>query len=188
MKAAVCIASGPSLTIEDINLCMSTGRTVYAVSNVYTIAPDADVLYAADGDWWDLHEGVRSFKGERWCTDPLTCERWGLQHMPGTSSKVFAVEPPMAYGGHSGFQAINLAYLQGHRDIWLLGYDMGYEGKKHFFGEHPQKINRTSNYNAWLKHFKKAKPLMDSAGLTITNMTRQTVLTVFDRGDLCAFK
>jgi hypothetical protein len=112
-----------------------------------------------------------------------------LNYIPGTSNKIFALEPPIAYGKHSGFQAINLAFLHGHRDVWLLGYDMGYEpdSPKHFFGEHPQKINRVSRYDDWIEHFKKAKPIMDANGLTVVNLTRQTALDVFEKGDLCEF-
>ena len=189
MTGAICIASGPSLTEADLNLCRQSGRIIYVVNDVYKVAPWASILYAADGSWWDYHEGVPDFKGEKWSIDGACCARWDLNFIPGTSTKVFAIEEPIAYGKNSGFQALNLAYLQGHRDVWLLGYDMGHEPDedKHFFGEHPQKINRTSQYQDWIDHFRKAKPLMDKAGLKVTNMTRKTALDMFERGNLCDF-
>lgn len=189
MTGAICIASGPSLTLHDVILCATSGRTIYVVNDAYKIAPWADVLYAADSDWWDYHEGVKEFMGERWGLDPRTCERWGLNQIAYDSKKIFATEPPIATGSNSGFQAINLAYLQGHRDIWLLGYDMGHDkgSKKHFFGEHPAKINRPSQYQDWLRHFRKAAPVMKEAGLKIVNMSRKTALDCFERGDLCEF-
>lgn len=186
MTGAICIASGPSLTEDDLELCRKSERIVYIVNDVHNLAPWADILYAADADWWDYHEGVTKFKGQRWGNDPRCCKRWGLNLVTGTSKKVFATEEPIAYGGNSGFQIINLAYIHGHRDIWLLGYDMGYEDKKHFFGEHPQKINRTSNYKDWIERFNKAKPIMDELGLRVTNMTRKTNLDTFPKGELCA--
>lgn len=189
MTGAVCIASGPSLTLHDIILCAKTGREMYVVNDVYRLAPFAHHLYAGDSDWWDHHEGATSFMGERYCPDPRTCERWGLNHVPATSSKVFATELPLATGGNSGFQALNLAFLHGHRDIWLLGYDMGFEAgtPKHFFGEHDRRINRTSNYPDWLDRFAKAKPLMDDAGLKVINMSRKTALECFERWNLCDY-
>ncbi len=184
--AAICIASGPSLTLEDVEKCGGVGRTVYVVNDVYKLAPWADVLYACDEDWWTAHKGVNEFAGQRWTTSYRAASLWGLEHMPGTSSKIFATEAPMAYGKNSGFQAINLAFLQGHTDIWLLGYDMGFEPgtPKHFFGDHPRKLDRPSQYVDWVEHFRKAAPLMADAGLKITNMTRKTALECFESGDL----
>jgi hypothetical protein len=84
MTGAICIASGPSLTGDDLALCKQSGRTVYAVNDVYKVAPWADVLYAADTDWWDYHQGVPDFQGERWGCDPRCCDRWGLNYIPGS--------------------------------------------------------------------------------------------------------
>lgn len=189
MTGAICIASGPSLTQDDVDLCKTSGRTIYVVNDVYTLAPWADVLYAADIDWWNHHEGAKEFNGERWGCDPRCCERWGLNLILGTSSKKFGLEPPIAYGGNSGFQALNLTYIHGHRDVWLLGYDMGFTegGDKHFFGDHPRKIDRTSNYTMFIERFKQAKPIMDANGLNVINMTPKTALNVFERGMLCEF-
>ena len=183
---AICIASGPSLTIEDIEKCRLSGRAVYVVNDVYKVAPWGTVLYAGDGDWWDLHEGIPEFEGARWTTNDAAAKKWGLHHMPGTNQGLFHTEPPMCYGKNSGFQAINLAYLHGYRDIWLLGYDMGHEPNtpKHFFGEHPQKINRISQYPAWIEHFRKAAPIMAENGLKVTNMSRKTALECFERDTL----
>lgn len=184
--SAICIASGPSLTEADIEKCRRSGRKIYAVNDVYKLAPWANVLYAGDGDWWDYYNGAQGFTGERWTTNDAAALKWGLKHMPGTSQGLFHTDGLMCYGKHSGFQAINLAFLHGHRDIWLLGYDMGFERgtPKHFFGEHPQKINRMSQYADWIDHFNKAAPVMAKLGLKITNMTRTSALECFERGTL----
>ena len=184
--AAVCIASGPSLTLCDVEKCRRSGRTIYVINDVYKLAPWADILYACDGDWWDYHEGAVEFNGQRWTTSDAAAAKWGLAHMPGTNQKLFGIEPPMAYGKNSGFQCINLAFLHGHRDIWLLGYDMGFQAgtQKHFFGEHPRKIDRTSQYGAWIQHFRKAAPIMAENGLKIINKSRETALECFERGSM----
>ena len=184
--SAICIATGPSLTLCDVNKCKQSGRTIYAINDAYKLAPWADYLYACDGDWWDYHEGVKDFKGERWTTSDAAALKWGLNHAPGTPQKLFATEYPMAYGKNSGFQAINLAFLHGHRDIWLLGYDLGFEKdtKKHFFGEHPRGVDRPSQFPEWIEHYRKAAPIMKESGLSITNMTRTTALECFERDTL----
>ncbi len=183
---AICIASGPSLTQSDIDKCRGSGRVVYVVNDVYKSAPWAEVLYACDGDWWDLHKGVPGFIGDKWTVSDAAAEKWGLKHIAGTSQGLFSTVEPICYGKHSGFQAISLAAYQGHRDIWLLGYDMGFEAgtKKHYFGEHPRGVARPSQYADWIEHFRKAAPLIAEAGIKITNMTRTTALDCFERGRL----
>src|SRR5512139_1237105 len=56
-------ASGPSLTPKVADACK--GFHVVAVNDAYRLFPDADVLYACDPKWWDVHKGVRKFAGER---------------------------------------------------------------------------------------------------------------------------
>ena len=183
MVTAICIATGPSLTAEDVQAAYVAGCIGYAVNDAYKLAPWASVLYACDDDWWNLHEGVQDFQGERWTTNDEAAAKWGINHIPGTSAGLFGTEDIICYGKNSGFQAINLAYMHGHTDIMLLGYDMGFEPgtPKHFFGEHPRGIDRPSQYPEWIKHFNRAAPVIAEAGVKITNMTRQTALECFER-------
>jgi hypothetical protein len=51
----VCIASGPSLTREDVDACRGAAGVVLAVNDTITYAPWADVLYACDRRWWQEH-------------------------------------------------------------------------------------------------------------------------------------
>lgn len=183
---AICIASGPSLTQSDIDKCEDAKRSVYVVNDVYKLAPWANYLYAADIDWWNHHRGAQDFLGERWSISNQAADKWGLNHIPGTSDGLFSAETPIVYGKHSGYQAIGLAAWHGHKDIWLLGYDMGFEPntKKHFFGEHPRGVDRPSQYQDWIEHFRKAAPVIAAAGIKITNMTRETALECFERDTL----
>lgn len=187
MKEVVCVATGPSLTIEDLNRLKSSDKAVYLVKDAYTLAPWASLVYGADSDWWDVHKGVPDFNGRKICCDPKTCDRWDLELVKVTSSKIFADEEPIASGGNSGFQLVNIAYLHGFTRIFLLGYDMGFDDKKHFFGEHPAKIDRPSDYKKFIDHFKKAKPIMDDLGLEVINLTLKSNLTMFRKAELCEF-
>ena len=65
MRTAVCIATGASLTKEDAEYCEGKAK-VYAVKEAHRLAPFADVLYSGDYDWYEYHNGVPEFKGERW--------------------------------------------------------------------------------------------------------------------------
>jgi len=182
MTAAVCIASGPSLTQEDVDYCRGKGK-VYAVNDVHRLAPWADVLYAGDGSWWDHHAGVPEFAGEKWTVDRGAARRYGLKRIGIASGVPWSNFPgEIATGRNSGFQALNLAVLQGASSVVLLGYDMGgVEGRRHFFGEHPGKLNRGMNFPEWIKRFNRAAPHIK---VPVVNCSRETALTCFPRKSL----
>ncbi len=184
---AVCIASGPSLNAADIETARKIPATFYAVNDSHRLAPWAHVLYAADLAFWRHHHGVPEFKGERVTVDSRAAARYGLTFVPGSDALVWGDYPePIAYGGNSGFQAINLAVQRGARRIILLGYDMGpaADGKRHWFGDHPPEINRGSAYELWIKHFEQAAPLIAARGVEIINCSRETMLTCFRRATI----
>lgn len=189
----ICIASGPSLTQEDVDYCRGKGR-VFVVNDNYLKAPWADVLYAADGpassaDWWAHHlEKIKQiFTGACWTVDFSAAKNYGLNHIAMTNDVWSNVPGVIATGGNSGFQAINLAAV--HPDhppparIILLGYDMGVaaDGRKHWFGDHPGGLNRTSNYEKWRDNFRKAVPHMR---IPVINCSRETALDCFPREKL----
>jgi hypothetical protein len=89
------------------------------------------------------------------------------------------------WGGNSGFQAINLAYLWGARRIVLLGFDMqcGPGGESHWFGEHvPVRgiVNRNpKKFDSWIRHLETLGRDLQDAGIGVYNATRMTALTCF---------
>ena len=85
-------------------------------------------------------------------------------------------------GENSGYQAINLAYNMGAETIVLIGYDMGFLDKRHFFGEHPQPLGQSSDYPRLCRNFATIKP--DDYNIDIINCARTTRLDCFRRGDL----
>lgn len=179
MTVAICIANGPSLTREDVEYCKGRGK-VYAVKEAYILAPWADVLYCADFDWWDRKRGVPEFTGEKWTVNDDTAKRWGLKHIPGTSSIEWGHDESMiAYGGNSGFQALNLAVVQGTSKVILLGYDYGYQTQKHWFdGTEHARDSRRSDYPNWLERIDKAAKLIP---VPVVNCSRETAIQCFPR-------
>lgn len=178
---AICIASGHSLTFKDVDYCRGKGK-VYVVNDGYKIAPWADVLYAADTDWWDYHDGVTQFDGERWTCAKESSLKYGINHIDYKPQEKWSSSPDwIATGGNSGFQAVNLAEIHGATKIILLGYDMGFTNKKHWFGEHPSRINRPSRYDEWIKRFNDAKPLIKAE---VINCTPNSNLKCFPMADL----
>ena len=181
---AICIASGPSLTQDDIDYCRGKGK-VYVVNETHQLAPWADVLYAADGDWWDKNPDAHDFAGEKWTCSLSAAEKYDLFEIGVKCHWHWSKTPGViASGGNSGFQAVNMAYLDGATKIILLGYDMGHKAgsKKHFFEDKDAKILRQSNYAQWIKRFAKAAEFMDD--LRVINCSRETNLECFERTTL----
>lgn len=178
---AVCIASGSSLTQADVNYCRGKAK-VYVVNDNYKLAPWADVLYAADTDWWEYHNGVPSFQGEKWTVSHEASKKYDLNRIDYKPKAVWSKDKSyIATGRNSGFQAINLAELQGATKIILLGYDMGFTDKKHWFGDHPPQINRGSKYEEWIELFNQAAPHITAE---VINCTPNSRLTCFKSGVL----
>lgn len=182
MNIAICIAGGPSLTKDDVDFCRGKGR-VYAVKEAALLAPWADVLYAADHDWWTNNpDRWRDFKGEKWTIEnrasqlfpeinAIRCRtEWKWSNTPGI----------IATGGNSGFQVINMAVLDGAEKVVLLGYDYGYEPgqDKHWWDKDHPRTSRQSNYAEWNKRLAAAAPLIP---VPVLNASRQSAITCFPR-------
>lgn len=84
----------------------------------------------------------------------------------------------LCQGGNSGYQAINLAYMQGARVVILLGYVMSGRGD-HFFGRHPAELDQNADYSQFQEAFTLMKP--ENHGLKVINCTENTALECFER-------
>lgn len=195
----VCIASGPSLTKEDCALVQewrakSDDRKVIVVNTSYKLAPWADLLYAADKEWWENYSArlLREFRGERWTNvtrgDPNNAvSKFGLKYAwleryPGLNPKVGFINS----GGNSGYQAIGLAYQAGAHKVVLLGYDMSDEnGKTHWHPEHGwwmPTIRR--DYGSWARQFSRLYDDMCLVDVEVVNASRRTTLQKIPRVEL----
>lgn len=106
-------------------------------------------------------------------------EEWGIRCFESEHKSGFCTEPNKIHtGSNSGFAACNVAYHLGYERIILLGFDMSMEGqKRHFFGDHPGKLNQPSNYKVFINAFNTVNP--KDYGLEIWNCSRRTLLPTF---------
>lgn len=189
-------ATGPSLTREVAEQCR--GHRVIAVNDAYRLLPFADVLYACDEKWWNLHKGCPSFAGEKWSSHSvadnpkLECaKRWGLNLVAGRAEEFFSTDPALIhYGSSSGYQGINFAIhrLAGaRRRIVLVGFDMRTPmllgQKRHFFGDHPNPLSNVSRFEDFIPNMQRAAANLPE-GLQIINATPDSALTCFPKMDL----
>lgn len=196
------VASGPSLTIDDIERLRGKCRVI-VINDNYRLAPWADIIYACDSTWWDFHKGCPEFSGEKWTqayspalssresaeavAQMETIARYGLNYVYGAHCPGISLDPALIHYGHnSGFQALNLAVHLGAKRVILLGYDMkkSNDGKSHWFGDHPPEIHRCSPYNKFAEAFNSAVPDLIAAGVKVINCSRDTALTCFERAKI----
>lgn len=164
MKTAVCIASGESLTDEDVQYVRDhRPDLVIAVNTTFRRAPWADILYASDEAWWDVYgqEARSVFKGE-FCR---------------------GVKSPLTRIGNSGHGAIERARELGCKRILLLGYD--FQGS-HWHGDHGNKPNGQplgnpgeGEFEQWMR--KMAMFARRASELNVINCSRQTAIECFPR-------
>ncbi len=90
------------------------------------------------------------------------------------------------FGGNSGYQGLNLAFLFGAAKIILLGFDMQRtEDKAHFFGTHPYHSNNGTPskdiLKEWVNKFREISKDLEFEQVKVINATRQTALDCFER-------
>lgn len=173
----VVMATGPSLTPAQCHLVRQAGVAAIAVNDAYRLAPWADVLYAADAQWWHAHaQDALKFSGLKLTADRTVTYRHVIK-MKQTGKEGYDPEPGcVRTGGNSGYQALHVAIQAGARRVVLLGYDMG---GAHFFGRHPHPLRNTPEhaFANWIRRF----PALNGRGAEIVNCTPGSALTCYPR-------
>lgn len=205
---AVCIASGPSLTTEDVEYVKGKA-TVIAVNDAIRLAPWADVLVSVDQLWWDKHyRAMREFPGvkvrvnpsmqkmskapslkycqgcQRRLVDPEKRKCWceGIVTLFNGGTAGLSMEPDTICTAHnSGGSAINVSVHLGATRILLLGYDMGSDerGRRHFYDTGA--VTVTSPYDKFRKLIGTMVEPLKAAGVEVLNCSRQSRLECFPR-------
>lgn len=185
---AFCIAPGPSILRTDLRHIyeLPTGHTVITINDAYRWYPYAPFRFAGDGYWWaqrtDAYAPTR-YGGECYCLEygaPGCVKR--LDHR----SDIVLSEhnSVLATGGHSGYAAINFAYLTGAKTIVLYGYDMQPSqsgptaGDHHYGGDEPGQ--RHLRYHLWLPRYRPLREALDARGVRLVNCTPHTAISEMD--------
>lgn len=166
-----CIASGPSLTVEDCEIVKNSGIKSIAVNNSWEIAPFCYYIYAGDTKWWKLNMSKINVKAEKWTCSTSAANTYGINfHFAGGSY-------------NSGMRAIQFGMSQGFKNIALLGYDCSLINGIHWHGAHTNKSldNPTKDkLPKWKSHFKRVAESAAKQNVKIINCSRYTELDCFD--------
>ena len=177
-KTVAILATGPSLTPQQCSIVAAAGLPAIAINDSFRLAPDAAMLYAADGAWWTHHaQDALKFPGLKVTAQDSCVFRQVLLLKP-TGTEGFDPDPAcLRTGGNSGYQAIHIAIHAGASRILLLGFDMSAAKGAHWFGKHPAPLRNTvpSSYEAWKGRF----PALAGRGAEIINCTPGSALTCY---------
>jgi len=169
-ETVVCMASGPSLTPEQIEA--ARGHRVIVTNTTFQAVPWADVCFAMDRRWWAqyLKEVKETFQGERWTAGIKVNE---VQSASGLA-------PVM----NSGAGAILLARYFGAGRVVLLGYDgkRGPKGEAHHHGDHPKPLSNAFSLPRWPRQFERVAQRVE--GLEVINCSPGSAIAAFPQGSL----
>lgn len=174
MADFVCIASGPSLTRDDVEAVRQwrgDERRVIVVNNTFRLAPWADALFAMDRAWWALNwqEAAEKFQGQRFAASPMPIN-WQVKHLARFNGF-----------GNSGAAAVALAVRMGATRVVMLGYDCQHTGgRRHWHDDHPAPLGNAGTVERWPAKFEQLKRAMVGRA-EIVNASRETALTMFPR-------
>lgn len=180
-RIALIIASGQSLTQEDIDYTKGKVNTTIAISDNYKKAPWANYLYSCDDSWWKhYYKDVMSsgFLGTLVTVSGQAAGRHeNVNYFRGAWNKLIDEQAGvLSYGHNSGTQAIGLAVALGYNKIILLGFDM--KGK-HWFGNHPIQLNRALSFDKCIAYLESNKQHLLDLGVEVINCSRDTDITAF---------
>lgn len=175
MTAWICLASGPSMTPEDAELCRGRGKSI-VINNTVQLAPWADYLYSCDPAWWQTYPDLwRGFAGQKVGLD-----------LPGMPPEVHRLPFDVGAGlgdrirtGHnSGHQAIGFAAMMGAKLIILVGYDFS---RGHWHGDHPRPLGNFLCADICTAAMQPMAADLKAAGIRCINASRETALECYER-------
>lgn len=191
MNTVIALASGPSLTAEQIALLNATRLPVMAVNRSWIHVPSAAWCYA--GDWIDAHKRVMTdgYQGQIWTQSPGCNQppiwRQGAWMCAGRQRVGLCREPYVIHhGGNSGHQALNLLYHFGFERIILVGYDFlpGPNGEQHSHPDHPPDWGNFQHPEARRGPMSRIAVDLADEGVEVINCSERTSLDCWPRASL----
>lgn len=117
----VVMGAGPSMS--DTVAAKVRGLPAIVVNDVFTIAPWAWMLYAADWRWWKSHPSAFAFAGLKAVVEHQLLP--GVHCLRNTGIDGFDPDPRnVRTGNNSGYQATHIAIHTGAARVLLTGMDM----------------------------------------------------------------
>jgi hypothetical protein len=167
------LATGPSLTKQDVVAVRDAGFITVAVNHAWTIAPWCDVIYAGDGRYWRAHhEEIEKVAPQ--------AKRFGKSANAHKKYGAKFVKTAMKGDYNSGQMGLEYALRQSPDLIVMLGFDVSLDDGYHFHGPHEKTPNPAKGrMKRWVEQF--ARIPEQYAVDHVINCSRKTALAMFKR-------
>jgi hypothetical protein len=181
-KSVYIIAGGPSLTGFDFNRL--AGKNVIVINKAFMYVPEFQYLYWTDARFYNWYKNeIDQLQCKKFtpCTSPRDLPD-SITVLKNSGGRTIDLSTPdtITAGNNSGFGAISLAIKLGATEIYLLGYDMGYNGNQtHFHDGYPAHTAKQGVYKSMLKYFEDNAEIIKSV-VKIYNTSAQSSLTYFE--------
>jgi hypothetical protein len=177
------LASGAGMTKHAADMIAIAGIPAIAINETWRMAPWAQMLYAADIEWWAHPDNTakRDFVGLKVSCMPVG---GGVHQLRNSGIEGFDEDPgAVRTGGNSGYQALHIAVHAGAARVLLCGFNLGGE---RWHGKHkaPLRDAEPEHYAKWGRRFDTLAPLLAERGVDVVNCTPGSALKCFRSADL----
>ncbi len=190
-ETAVIVGTGPSASADPLDIVRGQARVI-VIKSAWRLAPWADVLYGIDRGWWLANKGAPDFRGLKVSPSPTVCKLYGATEVRlkvraeilTASVGTIGCGLPTG-GGHSGFQAINLAVQFGATRILLFGFDMTLKHGSHWTKD-LQGVGKPdpSRVESWRRALDGCAPQFMRLGVEVVNCSMRSALTAYPKRPL----
>lgn len=169
-KTAVVVATGPSLSLEQVRIValarMKDRCRVLAINDAALVCWFCDIAFAGDMKWWEERKSLAGFRGKKVGIDvsippasPTVPASPDIAMVRRAGAFGYDVSPGRIFTHkNSGAMGCQVAADLNPDKIILLGFDMRemvIDGKlsRHFFGNYEGKLNTSPDISTWIKNF-----------------------------------
>lgn len=186
-ETAVIVATGPSAKHADLEQVRGYARFI-AIKSSWQLCPWADVLYGVDRQWWMANNGAPEFRGLKVSASPTVCRVYPGVRQVKLKSQARVLTGVTGVvgcglrtgGGHSGFQAINLAVQFGVTRIALVGFDMHLNNGAHWHKEgHGVGKADAKRTNQWREEMDPVAEQFERMGIEVINTSMDSALKAY---------
>lgn len=190
-ETAVIVGTGPSVQQVDLSPARGAAKVI-VIKGEYRHCRWADALYGIDTGWWIASRGARDFEGLKFSPAPTVCRLFPevRQIRLRPVAQMLVAEKGLlgcglrTGGGHSGFQAMNLAVQFGATRILLVGFDM-WGGRRQANEAGVAKLD-PRRVEEWRLALEGAAAQIASLGVEVINCSPGSALKAFPASTLAA--
>jgi hypothetical protein len=190
-KAAAIVACGPSVKNANVELLKGKFKVLAIKEALSRLVPFADVVYGCEEPWWNHVKGLPDYKGLKlaWEGSKINFEDVHRFALFSKTHDEIMVDAPgvIGAGGHSGFQALNIAVQFGASRILLVGYDLHLNKHVHFYGRNTW--SRANNPNdtvfpRWIDGMERAAVKLSAMGVEVINASPVSKVQSFRKASI----